>query len=384
MKKTILKILSYVLVAVIASGTSTIYFMSSQAAGMSKLEELNLLLNQCYIGEVDQSELEDAAAAGMVSALGDEWSYYMSSDEYLAYQDTMANSYVGIGVTVRAREDNQGIDIIEVIEGSPAREAGMQVGDRLVGVNGDSVIGIDLNDVATLLRGEEGTSVKVTVYRGEETLDFTLVRRRFETVVASGKMLEGNIGLIKIKNFENRAAEETIAAIEDLIEQGAEAIIFDVRNNPGGYKHELVKLLDYLLPEGEIFRAVDYTGKEEVDYSDASCLDIPMAVLVNLQSYSAAEFFAAALDYYDAAVIVGEKTYGKGYFQTSFQLRDGSAVNLSIGKYFTPDGKSLAGVGLTPDLEIPMDEEMLKSLLMGTLDASEDPHMQAAINALKK
>jgi carboxyl-terminal processing protease len=156
-----------------------------------------------------------------------------------------------------------------------------------------------------------------------------------------------------------------------------------VRNNPGGYKRELVKLLDYLLPEGPLFRTVDYRGQERVDTSDADCLKMPMAVIMNLKSYSASEFFAAALSEYDAAVTVGEKTFGKGYFQNTYELKDGSAVTLSIGQYYTPEGVSLAGVGLTPDVEVPLTEEQAVALASGTLPVEEDPQIQAAIQAVK-
>ena len=156
-----------------------------------------------------------------------------------------------------------------------------------------------------------------------------------------------------------------------------------MRHNPGGYASELVKVLDYLLPEGELFRTVRYDGKEDVDMSDADCLDVPMAVLVNAGSYSAAEFFAAALRDYEAAVVVGEQTVGKGYFQTTYQLNDGSAVALSIGEYFTPKGKNLAAVGVTPDVVVTVDEETASAIYYGTLNPEEDPQIQAAVKTLK-
>ena len=191
------------------------------------------------------------------------------------------------------------------------------------------------------------------------------------------------MGLVTIENFDSRCAEESIAAIESLLEQGAQKLIFDVRNNPGGYSDELVKLLDYLLPEGDLFRTERYDGQEHVDTSDASCLDVPMAVLVNADSYSAAEFFAAALQEYEAAVVVGTQTCGKGYFQTTYQLSDGSAVALSIGKYFTPNGVSLIDVGVIPDIPVEVDEETAADILYGRLEPQEDPQVQAAVNALK-
>jgi len=252
----------------------------------------------------------------------------------------------------------------------------------LIQIGDTSIADMSINDVGAMIRGEEGTTVELTVVREGQIFSFTVERRRIQSVVASGQLLEDGVGLVTIENFDDRCAEETIAAVNSLLSQGANALVFDVRNNPGGYKHELVKVLDYLLPEGEVFRSVDYTGKEEIDRSDASCVEIPMAVLVNLHSYSAAEFFAAALDDYDAAIVVGEKTYGKGYFQSAFRLSDGSAVNLSIGKYYTPKGKSLAGVGLTPDVEIPVDKETEAAIYMGQLEPEEDPQLQAAIKAL--
>lgn len=379
MKKLILRIASYALVAALAGSAALV---AERAFCDHKLSELEGLLVERYIGETDRKTLTDAAAREMVNALDDRWSHYMTAEEYEIYQDTMSNSYVGVGITIEQREDGQGLNITEVTDGGPAQTAGVLAGDRLVKVEGQSIFDMTINDVAAMVRGQEGTSVKLTVLRGTEELTLTVQRKRMESVVATGVMLEEGIGLVTIANFDSRCAQETIAVIEDLRRQGATALIFDVRNNPGGYKSELVKLLDYLLPEGPLFRSQDYRGVETVDESDASCLDMPMAVLVNLHSYSASEFFAAALSEYEAATVIGEKTYGKGYFQNTFELEDGSAVTLSIGKYCTPKGVTLAGVGLTPDVEIPVDEETAVKIASGLLEPQEDPHIQAAINVL--
>lgn len=381
MKKTIFRILSYVLVAAV-SGITVLALCVLSDRG-DKLDELQMVIDRYFIEDADRDKLQDAAASAMINALDDEWSYYMNAEQYEEYQELMSNSYVGVGITIQIREDAQGFDIIEVVPGGPAEEAGVQAGDVLIGAGGQSLIGGTMDDTRVLIRGEEGTEVELTVLREEAELTFTVTRRQFETPVATYEMLEDNIGLVNIENFDQRCAKETIAAIEELREQGATALIFDVRNNPGGYKDELVKVLDYLLPEGDLFRSVDYRGREEVDKSDADYLDMPMAVLMNLQSYSAAEFFAAALSEYDAAVTVGEKTYGKGRFQTAIELSDGSAVNLSIGKYYTPKGESLVGKGLMPDVEVPVDEETAGKIYAGTLDSADDPQIIAAINALK-
>lgn len=384
MKNTFQKVLSYVLVAAIASGTTLFccfYEMRNDKAG--KLQELQAIVEYYFIGEADTQAMEEAAASAMIEALKDPWSFYMSAEQYLGYQDTMANSYVGVGVTVQLREDGTGFDVISVSVNGPAEAAGILAGDILIAVDGTSLAGKTAEDARLLIRGEENTQVVLRVDRNGETLEFTVTRKAFQVPVAVGKMLEDNIGLITIENFDSRCAQETIAAIESLRQQGAKALIFDVRNNPGGYKHEMVQVLDYLLPAGELFRSEDYQGQTSVDYSNEAFLDMPMAVLVNADSYSAAEFFAAALDEYDAAIVVGEKTTGKGYFQSTFQLSDGSAVNLSIGKYYTPKGVSLAGVGLQPQIEQIVDEHTAYLIAVDALDPAEDPQVLAAVNALK-
>lgn len=293
----------------------------------------------------------------------------------------MNNSYVGIGITIVVRDDGL-LDVTQVNPDSPALQAGMMPGDVLSEVEGVSVAELGLEGTKNAIRGKAGTSVNITVIREEEPLSMTVTRQTINTVVASGEMLEGNIGLIKIVNFDSRCASESIAAIEQLLEQGATSLIFDVRFNPGGYKHELVQLLDYLLPEGTLFCSEDYTGVTYIDESDPEYLDMPMAVLVNGESYSAAEFFAAALDEYDAAVVVGEPTTGKGYFQNTFQLSDGSAVGLSVGKYFTPKGVSLEGVGITPEISVTVDAETATRIYSGLVAPEEDSQVQAAVKAL--
>ena len=380
MKNFILNTVSYLLVAVMAS-VATFAFCRYRTPG--KLESLQNLLEQRYIGEMDEKKVEDAAAAAMVDALGDRWSHYQSAEIYELYQNVMSNTYVGVGMAISVSQDGQGLDITQVEDEGPAQKAGVLAGDRLVAVDGTDIRGMALSEVGKLLKGEEGTSVVLTVVRDQQTLELSVERGRLKSVVTTGQLLPEGVGLITIANFDDRCAEETVKVIEQLRQQGATALVFDVRNNPGGYKRELVKLLDYLLPEGPLFRTVDYRGKERVDTSDADCLKMPMAVIMNLESYSASEFFAAALSEYDAAVTVGEKTFGKGYFQNTYELKDGSAVTLSIGQYYTPEGVSLAGVGLTPDVEVPLTEEQAVALASGTLPVEEDPQIQAAIQAVK-
>lgn len=381
MKKKLMLLLSYVLVATLAAAAATA--LTARNMEYTKLEQLQDLIEERFIGDADPTTLEDAAAEAMIAATGDRWSYYISAADYASYVERMENAYVGIGITILVREDGSGMEVMVVNEDGPAMEAGIQVGDVIIGVEGQSVLGLTSTDVRNLVRGEEGTPVQITLLRGEEELTLSVMRRQVKTVVATGTMLEDGVGLVTIVNFDDRCAEESIAAIESLLEQGAEKLILDVRNNGGGYAHELVALLDYLLPEGDLFRMEYYTGEQEVDTSDADCLEIPMAVLVNGESYSAAEFFAVALQEYEAAVVVGTPTSGKGYFQTTIHLLDGSAVSLSVGRYFTPKGVSLEGVGITPDVEVPVDPETELAIYYGYLQPQEDPQIQAALEALK-
>ena len=383
MKEKIIHFGSYVLVAVLSTVLTLTMVHLDIGLRPSKLDQLEELIEEKFIGEADPERLEDAAAAAMVKATGDRWSYYIPASEYESYREQSENAYVGVGITIQATEDDSGFLILDVVSGGPAEEAGIQLKDLLIRVEDTDVRALTPAEVRELVKGTEETYVSMTVLRQGTPVTISVQRRKVETPVATFEMLEDNIGLVTIENFDARCAEESIEAIETLRKNGAEKLIFDVRHNPGGFADQLVDLLDYLLPEGDLFRTVRYDGKEQVDKSDADCLEIPMAVLVNASSYSAAEFFAAALREYEAAVVVGEQTVGKGYFQTTYQLSDGSAVALSVGKYFTPKGVSLAEEGLTPDVVVPVDEETASGIYYGTLTPEEDPQIQAAIKSLK-
>ena len=381
--KRVYQILSYILVAVLASLVTLFYCNDNRQPTYSKLDQLSDLIEECFIGESDRVAYEDAAADAMVNALGDEWSYYIPADQYQTHVESVENAYVGIGITILVREEGDGFSVTKVNAGGPAEEAGMLAGDVIIGIEGRSAESMSADDAKSLVCGEVDTQVLLTIRRGEQIMDLTVTRRKVLTPVATGQMLEDHIGLVTIANFNSRCYKETRAAIESLRDQGAEALILDIRNNPGGYKRELVDLLDYLLPAGPLFRAEDYRGVVEVNQSDDNYLDIPMVVLVNGYSYSAAEFFAAAMSEYEAAVIVGQQTYGKGYFQMTFQLNDGSMVGLSVGKYTTPNGNSLVGVGITPDIVVEVDEETDFMIYAGVLDPADDPQIQAAVGVLK-
>ena len=353
-----------------------------ESPALEKAKEVYQVLDECYIGDVDEELMCDTVAEAMVYATGDRWSYYISAEDLEEHMEQISNSYVGIGVTVQLSEENS-FRVMEVVPGGPAFQAGVKEGDEFVSVNGTSCEGLELTDLRNLVRGEEGTSVQITFSRDGQEMDYTIVRASLETEVVSDKMI-GDTGYIAIYNFDATCARKAIDAVKRLQAEGAKALVFDVRYNPGGLKNELVKLLDFLLPEGPLFRSEDYLGHVSVDKSDADCVDLPMVVLINQDSYSAAEFFAAALSEYGAAKTVGTQTCGKGYFQVTQTLSDGSAINLSIGKYYTPNGVSLADVGgLTPDETVELSEEDAMELAMHRLDPAEDEQLQAALALLK-
>lgn len=351
----------------------------------AKVEEIGAYMERYFIEEYDGDALvaaaADAAADAMVEAAGDRWSYYLSAEDMEAYTRRLNNAYVGVGITIQEQED--GLLVVAVVEGGPADRAGVQAGDLLIEVEGQSTAELGLTGASDLVAGEEGTELRACFLRDSQRLEVTMTRESIVSDVATGELLEDGVGLITISNFDHHCAEQTLACIDSLLAQGAEALVFDVRFNPGGLKDEMVEVLDALLPEGDIFKSLDYDGREEVDVSDADCLTVPMAVLVNGDSYSAAEFFAAALQEYGVATVVGEQTCGKGNFQVVFDLSDGSGLGLSIGKYFTPSGRSLTDVGVTPDVEVSLDEDAYYARYAGTLAREDDSQLQAALAALR-
>lgn len=380
MKKKVLIVLSYVLVAALACGA--MLFFVSASTDYNKLEDLENLILTSFAGDADKTKIEDAAADAMVNAMGDRWSYYIPAAELPSFLENSENAYVGIGVTVQATDDNSGLMVIAVQPGGPAEEAGVQVGDVIIQVDGESAQDRTVTEISAMIKGEEGTVVSITVLRSGEGITMTVTRKRMETTVASSKLLNEHVGLVTIQNFDERCADETIAAIKALLNQGADMLLFDVRNNPGGYVDELTKVLDYLLPEGNLIRTVGTDGSDETVTSDADCVKVPMAVLVNENTYSAAELFAVDLSEYGVARIFGQKTSGKGFFQQVFQFFDGSAAGISVGRYYTSQGNNLEGIGLTPDEEIKLDDESEALLYNGMLEPENDAQLQAALSYL--
>ena len=337
-----------------------------------KYLEIKNVIDEKYVGTVNEENVSAAAFDAMVSALGDQWSYYMSPSEYSAYKLYSANQYVGLGVQVDKDAETGGLKITGVNSGTPADNAGLEVGDIILAVAGTDITGMTVGDARSFISSNLGESVKLKIRDkdGSES-ELSVNCELIYTSPVTYRMLSGSIGYVQILNFDSGAADAAVKAIETLLGQGALGFVFDVRTNPGGLLSELTALLDYLLPSGNIFISVDKAGNQTPTESDSVCLDMPMAVLVNADSYSAAEFFAAALQDYNWAEIVGERTTGKSRSQQTIELTDGSAVHLSTARYLTPAGIDLAEQGgLIPDQEV-------------ALTATGDAQLNAALSAVQ-
>ena len=349
--------------------------------GLTLLEGIGLIRTR-FVGPYEMSDAVDGAMNGMITALGDRWSYYLDPESYQEQQERRRNEYTGIGVTV-SYEDEGGLRILAVTEGGPAQEAGLAAGELITAVDDQSLAGEARYEGAALIQGEAGTTVALTVQAADGTeRSVTVERRAIQENPVTYTLLDGNVGYVKLSNFYLRSAQEVEDAVADLQSQGAVALVFDMRNNGGGYLDELTEMLDFLLPEGTIFRMKDRAGNETVTESDADCVELPMAVLVNQDTYSAAEIFAAELQEKVGGYIVGVPTSGKGYSQQTYPLFNGGAVGLSTNTYYTGEGVSLIGTGVSLDREVALSDEDAALLLAGQLPYDQDEQLQAALELL--
>lgn len=341
------------------------------------------IVQQSYVGEADPAELTDVALSAAIGTL-DRWSYYMTDEQYEDYQDFSNNRYRGIGITIQLNTERGGYEIMALTKDGPAARAGVRIGDVITVCQGESVSGGTTDDLKALIQSAYGGTVTLTLLGADDTMREVEVDCEDIAVEAvTWQLMDDGYGYIRLENFEAGVADSAIEAVDALVEQGAAGIVLDVRSNPGGRVSELCKLLDHLVPEGDLFIRADKVGHESVDRSDDEWVDIPLAVVVNADSYSAAEFFAAALREYDRALVVGEATTGKGRSQVTYVLADGSAVHLSRYVYLTPERVDLAEAGgLVPDAEALLDDEQTTLFAAGMLALADDPQIQAAVGTL--
>jgi len=342
------------------------------------------IIKSVFVEEYDPDAALDAALDGLVDGLGNRWSYYSTAQEYAAQNQRRNNSYVGVGVTV-SYEDPRGLLVLSVKKDGPADQGGILPGEVITAADGVSLAGEGQAQGVERITGEEGTTVTLTVLdEAGAQRQVTLTRRTLENdSVTAAELLEGNVGYVKLENFYSHSADQLNAAVDDLVSQGATALVFDMRNNGGGYVSELTAMLDHLLPEGPIFRIQYKEADQVITQSDAECVDLPMAVLVNADTYSAAELFAAQLKETAGAALVGVETSGKGNSQQSFELMNGGALNISTARYTTGAGVSLVGTGVSLDAVVDLTAEEATAYRMGRLAYQDDPQLQKAIELVR-
>ena len=345
-----------------------------------KLETIEGLIDDNFYFSDDDQAKQDGIIRGYLESLDDPYSVYYTAEEYADFMVDAEGEYVGVGFQVSQNIETKILTITKVFDG-PAKEAGIQTEDVITKVDGEDISGQDIDSVVDKIRGEEGTEVTLTMYRasdGQEH-DFTMKRRKVENPTVESKMLENNIGYVQVTSFSEVTGEQFVKAIMDLETSGMEGLIVDLRDNGGGLLDIAVAMLDYVLPEGKIVYTEDKNGNVTSEYTSTNEYQFtkPMAVLVNGYSASASEIFAGAIKDHGTGMIVGETTYGKGIVQRMFPLNDGSAVKLTIAKYFTPNGNDIHKVGITPDVEVELDIDAYRES-----DGEKDNQLDAAIDCI--
>ncbi|MBE6693038.1 MAG: S41 family peptidase [Ruminococcaceae bacterium] len=353
--------------------------MGDSADKYAKLSVLIDKLEQHYVNGYDESNLWDNIYKTLVMSIGDDYSRYFTAEEYNAMKSEDSGSFVGIGVHATFDVDAKGIYIFGVMPNSPAEKGGLLKGDIIVSADGVDATESNYYTMLDLIGGEAGTEVSLTVLRGEEKIDFTLIRSNIASENVIYEKLDDNVAYIRILSFSDETlTAQFTTAISKAQNDGCSRFIFDLRNNAGGFLEEICKTLDILLPEGPIINIVDKAGNITTRDSDANCIKAEkMVVLCNQSTASAAELFTAALRDYDLAEIVGVKTFGKGTMQTTYTLEDGSAIKMSTAFYNPPSNESYDGVGIIPDYEVKLDEKWESRFYK--MPKEEDAQLQKAI-----
>lgn len=356
--------------------------LRKKAKSIEEIYTVDKFIDENYYGSYDEEEIVDQALKGMVNALDDKYSAYMTPDEYEQNLIDAKGSITGIGITVN-KDDNNEIKIVEISEQSPAGKAGLKVNDIITAVDGKYVNEMEYTDAVNLVRGEAGTKVSITVKRGNKEISYNMIREEITTETVTSRMLENNIAYIRITGFKENTSYQFNIELKKCLENNASSIIFDLRNNGGGLVSACSDCLDPLLPEGDIAIAEFKDGSTEVICkSDEIELNLPMAVLVNEYSASAAELFAAALRDFGKAVLVGQNTFGKGIMQNTYNLDNGGGLKLTVAKYRTVKSDCYHGVGLKPDYEVALPDKYDDSK-NNDIPYNEDTQLLKAIEVLK-
>lgn len=373
-----------------AVGYAVIYKTTAIDKFEKKISMINSYLESAYIYEYDENEMIESAISGYVDGLDEKYTAYYTPEQFKSYNESLQESYVGIGVVISRNEYDQ-IEVISPFEGSSAYEAGVRPGDILVKVEGEEFSGDRMEEaVAKIKGGEEGTTVNVTFARDGEIIDMTIERRRVSSESVKSEMLSKDIGYMRISAFntsDEGTDEDTYTSFmehyESLTALGMKKMVIDLRDNPGGALDVVCNIADAILPEGLITYVEYKDGSRENLNSGAESLDIPIAILINENSASASEVLTGALKDYGKATVIGKTSYGKGVVQSVIPFRDGSGMSLTIARYYSPNGVCIHGTGIEPDIEVDMPEEF-KNEYASNVEHSKDTQLQKAIEVLNK
>lgn len=354
----------------------------SDSSHVQKIEYLEKMIDQEYLGEVDNAEMAEGIYAGLVYGLGDVYSRYYTADEYAQETASTDGAYAGIGVSIQ-KNKNGGVQIAECYEGGPGAEAGLQTGDVITAINDTDVTDMELSDVVSLIRENKDNTIVLTVFREneEKSREISVDVTDVELPSVFGEMLDKKTGYIQITQFTGVTPQQYKDMFAELKDKGMERLVIDLRDNPGGLLTSVCDILREILPEGLIVYTEDkYGNREEENCDGKHQLDMPLAVLVNENSASASEIFAGAVQDHEVGTIVGITTYGKGVVQELRQLSDGSAVKLTVSNYYTPNGNSINKVGIKPDVEVKLASELLNK---DEITHEEDNQLQKALNVIE-
>lgn len=353
----------------------------------NKLEYINELTQMYFLKEIPLETLAETLPAAYVAALNDKYTYYMPKEQFESFTSNNNADLQGIGVNVIYNSEYNAIEVVGVMSGSPALENGVNTGDLIYIVEGQKVAEVGYNAAVDIMLGEAGTIASFSVMRAKngtfENIDFKIERGFIVEETVTYRLQGEKVGIIRIEEFDLGTPKQFKGAIDALLKMGADRFVFDVRYNPGGDLESITEILDILLPEGPIIRAIDRYGKEEVINSDEKEFNYPMAVVANGSTASAAELFTSALKDYKKAVIVGETTYGKGTMQSVIPLPDGSAVCMTTAKYFPPFSDSYDEIGIVPDKEVYLSEEYANTSIY-KLTYEQDIQLRTAVEAISE
>ncbi len=349
---------------------------------LKKLAEINKMLDESALYGVDDDKKIDGILEGLLSSLDDGYAAYYNKDNMDSLMESTNGTYCGVGILVSQNVNTGIITVVRPFKGGPAAEAGMQKDDIIIAVNSMDVTAMELSEVVTYMKGEEGTEVTITVVRDGKNMDLTMKRARIEVPTVEYEMLDNKIGYVQVTEFDDVTIEQFKRAISDLEKQGMVAMVIDLRDNPGGLVNTAVKMADRIVPTGVVVYTQDKNGVKKNEYATtAQEMNIPIALLVNENSASASEIFTGALRDYEKAIVVGTQTYGKGIVQVVATLSDGSGAKFTIAEYFTPSGYAVHGKGITPDVVVELDEELKK---LSEIPKDKDNQLKAAVDELLK